>query len=69
MILKKFIFCILLCWTVMVQASDGKVNSQSRVNPTYSPDSTKIAFTRGNDLWVEDVATKEEYRLTMTAAK
>lgn len=64
MILKKFIFCILLCWTVMVQASDGKVNSQSRVNPTYSPDSTKIAFTRGNDLWVEDVATKEEYRLT-----
>ncbi len=62
--MKKFIFCVLLCWTVAAQAGDGKLSPQARVNPTYSPDSTKIAFTRGNDLWVEDVATKEERRLT-----
>lgn len=33
-------------------------------NLTYSPDSTKMAFTRDNDLWVVDVATKKETRLT-----
>ena len=27
------------------------------VNPCYSPDSTKIAFTRDNDLYVYDVDT------------
>ncbi|MGN0190824.1 MAG: DPP IV N-terminal domain-containing protein, partial [Candidatus Cryptobacteroides sp.] len=34
------------------------------VNPTYSPDSTKIAFTRSNDLWVRDVASGVEKQLT-----
>jgi len=34
------------------------------VNLTYSPDSTKLAFTRANDLWVVDVASGEEKRLT-----
>ena len=33
-------------------------------NLTYSPDSTKLAFTRDNNLWVVDVATKKETRLT-----
>ena len=33
-------------------------------NLKYSPDSTKMAFTRDNDLWVLDVATKKETRLT-----
>ena len=33
-------------------------------NLTYSPDSTKMAFTRDNDLWVVDVASKKETRLT-----
>ncbi|MBQ8061068.1 MAG: DPP IV N-terminal domain-containing protein [Bacteroidales bacterium] len=33
-------------------------------NLNYSPDSTKMAFTRDNDLWVIDVATKKETRLT-----
>ncbi len=33
-------------------------------NPTYSPDSSKIAFTRDNNLWVMDVATKKETALT-----
>ncbi len=36
----------------------------SRVNPTYSPDSTMIAFTRDNDLWVEDLSSGVERRLT-----
>ena len=34
------------------------------VNLTYSPDSTKLAFTRDNDLWVVDIASGEETRLT-----
>ncbi|MBQ5979227.1 MAG: DPP IV N-terminal domain-containing protein [Bacteroidales bacterium] len=33
-------------------------------NLKYSPDSTKMAFTRDNDLWVIDVATRKETRLT-----
>lgn len=33
-------------------------------NPTFSPDSTKIAFTRDNDLWVVDIESKKETRLT-----
>lgn len=34
------------------------------LNPTYSPDSTKIAYTKGNDLYVKEVATDVETRLT-----
>ena len=37
---------------------------EGAVNLTYSPDSSKMAFTRDNDLWVVDVATKNEIRLT-----
>ncbi len=33
-------------------------------NPTLSPDGTKIAFTRGHDLYVIDVETGEEQRIT-----
>lgn len=33
-------------------------------NLTYSPDSSKMAFTKGNNLWVVDVATKKETQLT-----
>lgn len=34
------------------------------VNLTYSPDSTMLAFTRANDLWVVDIASGDETRLT-----
>ena len=34
------------------------------VNLTYSPDSTQLAFTRANDLWVVDIASGKETRLT-----
>ena len=37
---------------------------QGAENLKYSPDSTKMAFTRDNDLWIVDVATKQETRLT-----
>ena len=40
------------------------VRPDGAVNLTYSPDSTKLAFTRDNDLYVVDIASKEETRLT-----
>ena len=40
------------------------VNPEGAVNMTYSPDSTKIAFTRDNDLYVVDIASGVETRLT-----
>ena len=40
------------------------VNPEGAVNLTYSPDSTKLAFTRDNDLYVVDIASGEETRLT-----
>ena len=40
------------------------VRPEGAVNMTYSPDSTKIAFTRDNDLYVVDIASGDETRLT-----
>ena len=40
------------------------VRPEGAVNLTYSPDSTKLAFTRDNDLYVVDIATDVETRLT-----
>ena len=40
------------------------LNPAGAVNLTYSPDSTKLAFTRDNDLYVVDIATEVETRLT-----
>ena len=40
------------------------VNPLGAVNLTYSPDSTMLAFTRDNDLYVVDIATEKETRLT-----
>ena len=37
---------------------------EGAVNLTYSPDSTMLAFTRGNDLYVTDIASGVETRLT-----
>ena len=37
---------------------------EGAVNLTYSPDSTKLAFTRNNDLYVADIASGKETRLT-----
>ena len=43
---------------------DFPVKPERAVNLTYSPDSTKLAFTRDNDLYVVDIASGEETRLT-----
>ena len=40
------------------------VQPEGAVNLTWSPDSTQLAFTRENDLYVVDVATGIERRLT-----
>ena len=45
------------------------VQPENAVNLTYSPDSTKLAFTRGNDLWVVDIDSGKETRLTYDGTK
>ena len=40
------------------------VRPEGAVNLTYSPDSTKLAFTRDNDLYVVDIESGAETRLT-----
>lgn len=40
------------------------IKPEGAVNLTFSPDSSKLAFTRANDLYVIDIATGEETRLT-----
>lgn len=49
-----FIFCLFACASVYAQD----------MNETPSPDSSKVAFTRGNDLWVRDIASGAETRIT-----
>ena len=44
--------------------ADFPLKPAGAVNLTYSPDSTKLAFTRDNDLYVVDIATEVEIRLT-----
>ena len=44
--------------------SDFPLKPAGAVNLTYSPDSTKLAFTRDNDLYVVEIATGVETRLT-----
>ena len=44
--------------------ADFPVKPEGAVNLTFSPDSTMLAFTRDNDLYVADIATGEERRLT-----
>ena len=43
---------------------DFPINPVGAVNLTYSPDQTMLAFTRDNDLYVVDIATEVETRLT-----
>ena len=50
--------------TAPARFSDFPLKPAGAVNLTYSPDSTKLAFTRGNDLYVADIATGVETRLT-----
>ena len=44
--------------------SEFPINPAGAVNLTYSPDQTMLAFTRDNDLYVVDIASGKETRLT-----
>lgn len=44
--------------------ADFPVKPHGAVNLTFSPDSSKIAFTRDNDLYFVDIASGQETRLT-----
>ena len=44
--------------------ADFPLHPKGAVNLTFSPDSTQLAFTRDNDLWVADIATGAERQLT-----
>ena len=44
--------------------SSFPIRPEGAVNLTYSPDSTMLAFTRGNDLYVAQIASGKELRLT-----
>ncbi len=44
--------------------SEFPLNPEGAVNLTYSPDSTRLAFTRNNDLYVVDIASGVETRIT-----
>ena len=54
--MKRIFIIIFLFACVSAHAQD--------LNVTPSPDSTKVAFTRNNDLWVRDIKSGVETRLT-----
>ena len=52
-----------------VNASDGKFTQLTKTaapesDPKLSPDALRVAFRRGHDLYVVDIATRQETRLT-----
>ncbi|NNV56080.1 S9 family peptidase [Limnovirga soli] len=57
---------------IVFTAADGSTkqlthNKDEEKNATLSPDGSKVAFTRNNDLYVIDIATDTETRLTSDA--
>ena len=44
--------------------TDFPVTIEGAVNMTFSPDSSKIAYTKDNDLYCYDISSQEETRLT-----
>ena len=54
--MKRIFFIFFLFASAFAYAQD--------MNVTASPDSSKVAFTRNNDLWVRDIASGAETRLT-----
>jgi len=45
------------------------IEPEGAVNLSYSPDSTMLAFTRDNDLWIVRIADGKETRLTFDGSK
>ena len=59
--MKRNLFIFLLFVCASVHAQD--------LNETPSPDSSKVAFTRANDLWVRDITSGTETRLTFDGSE
>ena len=49
--------------------ADFPLRPEDAVNLTYSPDSTRLAFTRGGNLWVADIESGEERQLTFDGSE
>ncbi len=58
--MRKTVVVLLFCCLVSL----GGLSAQERVNETPSPDSTMVAFTRANDLWVAETSSGREWRVT-----
>ncbi len=54
--MKRIVFALFFFASALAYAQD--------VNVTPSPDSSMVAFTRDNDLWIRNLASGAESRLT-----
>ncbi len=63
------IFAALCLCSMVLRAEDKTVHDGGRVNPTCSPDSALVAFTRGNNLYVADAESGEETQLTFDGSE
>lgn len=61
---KKSAFVINKNGTIFLQNASGKDSITNTNNATPSPDSNYIAYTKNNDLYVFDLNTKKEGRIT-----
>ena len=58
--MKKIVFAIFLLMAVRA----GAQSMSEELNVTPSPDSTWVAFTRGNNLWVRHIESESEIEFT-----
>lgn len=56
-------------WMATVLLTSTLLGAQERVNETWSPDSSRVAFTRDNNLWVADAASGKETQLTFDGSE
>lgn len=62
--MRKIVFSIVFLAALAAVGGTARAASALPENPTPSPDSTMVAFTRDGDLWVMNVADSSETRLT-----
>ncbi|MBO4456018.1 MAG: DPP IV N-terminal domain-containing protein [Bacteroidales bacterium] len=55
---------IVVAFFLLLAVSAGAQSLSEELNVTPSPDSTWVAFTRGNDLWVRHISTESELQCT-----
>ena len=55
---------IVVAFFLLLAVSAGAQSLSEELNVTPSPDSTWVAFTRGNDLWVRHIDTESELQCT-----